>query len=139
MNKYDDLINLPHHQSKRRPHMSLYDRAAQFSPFAALTGYDDVVKETARLTDKKTELSEETKSELSAKLTLLQEKIKDDPSVLITYFVPDKKKSGGTYRTLAGIVKRIDEIERFVVMKDGTKIPIDDISAIAGDLWDPAL
>lgn len=115
--------------------MSNYDRAAQFSPFAALTGYDDAVKETARLTDSKIELDEYELQELNEKLNKIQDNLREDAEVSITYFVPDKKKSGGSYKTISGIVKRIDEYEQLILMKDGTKIPIGDILEINGDVF----
>ena len=107
--------------------MSLHDRAAQFSPFAALTGYDAAVEEAARLTEQKLELSEEEKAALGAKLTEIKEHIKERPGVTITYFVPDERKAGGTYVTVTGTVRRIDEFERIVVMQDQSRIGIDDI------------
>lgn len=134
-NRYEDIIHLPHHQSKTRPHMSIHDRAAQFSPFSALTGYEDAVKETARLTDQKIELSEETKSVLSAKLNLIQDSIEKRPEIAITYFQADEKKSGGEYVTEIGVVKRIDPYQRVVVMQNKMKIPIDDIVEILGDIF----
>lgn len=134
-NNYQDVINLPHHQSATRAHMSNYDRAAQFSPFAALTGYDDAVKETARLTDSKIELDEYELQELNEKLNKIQDDLREDAEVSITYFVTDKKKSGGSYKTISGIVKRIDEYEQLILMKDGTKIPIGDILEINGDVF----
>lgn len=133
MRKYDDIINLPHHQSKTRPHMSIYDRAAQFSPFAALTGYDDAVKETAKVTCQRKELSEEEKAGLSAKLAMLQAKIREQPKVSITYFVPDEKKSGGAYFTETGVIKRIDAFERIVIMQNRKEIPIEDIVDISDE------
>ena len=133
--QYDDIINLPHHQSATRPHMSNYDRAAQFAPFAALTGYDDAVKETARLTDKKVELDEYSKDALNERLNMIQDAIDEQPEVSITYFLLDKKKSGGAYVTVTGRVKKIDEYENIVLLQDGTKIPIDDIAEIAGDIF----
>lgn len=134
---YDDIINLPHHQSASRVHMSNYDRAAQFSPFAALTGYDDAVKETARLTDRKIELDEYELQSLNEKLNRIQDALNEGPEVSITYFVADKKKSGGSYKTISGIVKRIDEFEHLVLMRNGTKIPIEDILEIDGDVFKP--
>lgn len=131
-----DIINLPHHQSKSRPHMSLYDRAAQFSPFVALTGYDEAVKETARLTERKQELSDEDKTRLSAKMSFLQERIKEQPEVAITYFIPDEKKDGGSYLTIDGRIKRIDEIDRIITLTDRTIIPFDDIADMTGDVFD---
>lgn len=130
MKPYEDIINLPHHTSKSRPHMSVYDRAAQFSPFAALTGYDAAITETARLTDKRVELDEYSKADLNERLNLIQDHLDEQPEVSITYFQPDKKKTGGAYITATGHVKKIDEYERTVVMQDATKIPIDEIIAI---------
>ena len=134
-NLYNDIINLPHHQSATRPHMSAYDRAAQFSPFAALTGYEDTVAETARLTDKKVELDDYSKADLNERLNMIQDTLGEQPEVSITYFLPDKKKSGGAYVTVTGGVKKIDEYEHIVVMLDATKIPIDDIAKINGEIF----
>lgn len=131
--KYDDIIDLPHHRSTKRPHMPLVDRAAQFSPFAALTGHGDAVKETARLVDSKMELSEEVRVYLSARLSFLAENIKDCPEISVTYFLPDKRKAGGAYVSKTGVVKKISEYEHTLVMQDGTVIPIDDIVAIDGE------
>ena len=125
--KYDDIIDLPHHVSKTRQRMSMIDRAAQFSPFAALVGYEDAVEETARLTDKKIELTEESKLSISEKLRTVSENAEDEMTVRITYFVPDKKKEGGEYVTALGTVKYIDEYDRIVIMADKTVIPIDQI------------
>lgn len=125
--KYDDIINLPHHVSSTHPHMLISDRAAQFSPFAALTGHDAAVKETGRITEQKAELSEDTKAYLDEQLNLIQIRIDEMPVVNITYFVPDTKKAGGGYVSITGTVKKIDEFERVVIMWDKTKIPIDDI------------
>ncbi len=127
---YDDIINLPHYQSSTRSHMSNHDRAAQFSPFAALTGYDEAVKETARLTDGKVELDEYGLDKLNEKLSWIGEHIAEKPEVSITYFVADKKKVGGSYQTIRGVVKRIDEYEKLVIMQDGKKLPIEDILEI---------
>ena len=134
-NPYDDIMNLPHHQSATHPHMTAYDRAAQFSPFAALTGFEDAVNETARLTDKKVELDEYGKSALNERLNIIQDTLDEQPEVSITYFLPDKKKSGGAYVTVTGGVKKIDEYEHIVVMLDATKIPIDDIAKINGEIF----
>lgn len=124
---YDDIIDLPHHVSKTHPHMPVSDRAAQFAPFAALTGYDDAIRETARLTDEKIELDEECKAVLNAKLLLLQEHLKEQPAAAITYFRPDEKKAGGAYVTVSGNIKKIDTYERVIVLDNGTKVPMDDI------------
>lgn len=132
---YDDIINLPHHVSPSRPRMSALDRAAQFSPFAALTGFGDAVRETARLTDERVDLDEDAKAALNARLLMIQEQLCDQPQVLITYFKPDDQKAGGAYVTAKGCVKIIDAYERTVVMKGGPRIPINDIIRIDGDLF----
>ncbi|WP_312832969.1 hypothetical protein [Sedimentibacter saalensis] len=137
MNKsYDDIINLPHHVSATRPHMSAIDRAAQFSPFAALTGYGDAIKETARLTGEKVELDEYMKDVLSVRLQIIVDQLKEHPEIAITYFQPDEKKNGGAYVTVIGRAKKIDEYERVVVMTDGTRIPIDEIASIDGQIFE---
>ena len=132
---YEDILNLPHHVSKTRPQMSMLDRAAQFSPFAALTGYDDAIKETGRLTDEKIELDEDTKAALDMKQAYLIEMIDEQPEISITYFLPDTKKSGGAYVTVTGNLKRFDEYERLLILTDGKKIPMDDIADIESDLF----
>ena len=121
---YDDIIHLPHHVSKTRPQMSMEDRAAQFSPFAALTGYDAAILETGRLTDEKVELGEETRAILDRKQRYLAEIIDTKPEITVTYFVPDEKKSGGAYSTVTGFLKRIDEYERELVLTNGRKIQL---------------
>lgn len=131
-NRYDDIINLPRHELKTRPLMSRLNRAAQFSPFAALTGYDEAVKETARLTDKRVDLDETVKARLDEKLRLIQEQLSSEPEITVTYFQPDEKKAGGSYVTISGIVKKIDYYERAVIMKDRTRIEIDEIADIIG-------
>ena len=128
--KYQDIIHLPHKQSSTRPHMAVADRASQFAPFAALVGYDDAVRETARLTDNRRELSDCTLEHLNAKLNYIQEHLDDQPEVTITYFQADSKKSGGAYLTCTGIVKRVDDYEHTVLMQDGREIFIDDIVEI---------
>ena len=135
-NKYEDIINLPHHVSSTRPKMSMRDRAAQFSPFAALTGYEDDVLEAARITCEKTELSEDAKSLLNAKLQIVYELIKKQPEITVTYFVPDAKKSGGEYVRKTGRAVDIDEYKRQVVLSDEILIPIDDIREIEGALFE---
>ena len=126
MGKYDDIINLPHHRSKTRPHMSNHDRAAQFAPFAALTGYEDAVSETARLTDKKIELDEDSKQMINEKLIYIQENIDKKPAASITYFIPDKKKTGGKYVKLTGCVNKINDFEKTILLSE-TQIAFDDI------------
>ncbi len=127
---YDDIIHLPHHVSTTHPHMAAIDRAAQFSPFAALTGYDAAIKETARLTDQRVELDEAMKEALSNKLQMVADRLKERPEIVITYFQPDGKKNGGAYVTVINTVKKIDVYERIVVMTDGKVIPIDEIISI---------
>lgn len=133
--RYDDIIHLPHHISKTRPQMSMMDRAAQFSPFAALTGYDAAIKETGRLTDEKIELGEETKAVLDRKQSYLSDMISVQPEITVTYFLPDERKSGGTYLSVTGKLKRIDEYERMMILTDGKKIPLDDIMDIESNLF----
>ena len=125
--EYDDIINLPHHVSGDRAHMPMIDRAAQFSPFAALTGYDAAIVETARLTDTKRELSEEQKEVISKQLHSLQSRLEADSGVTVTYFVPDSRKAGGAYRTITGPVKKVDEYVGVLEMSNGITIPFDDI------------
>ena len=127
MTEYDDIIDLPRPKSKHEP-MPMSDRAAQFSPFAALTGYGDAIDETARLTDHRIELSEEERTELDYKQQYLS--TLDSPMVTVTYFVPDSRKSGGAYVTHTGVLKRVDEVERMVVFKDGLRVPLDEVMDI---------
>lgn len=135
VNRYDDIINLPHHVSKAHPSMPILDRAAQFSPFAALTGYDGAIKEAARLTNKRMELDEAAKTVLDEKLRIVHEKLSSQPEIEITYFQPDERKSGGAYVTAIGIVKKVDRYERTVVMQDETRIPIKEIIGITGEIF----
>lgn len=121
---YDDIIDLPRPVSKTRAQMSMLDRAAQFSPFAALTGYEAAIQETARLTDAQIEMEEDRKAVLDRKLSVLAEKLAQQPEVTITYFLPDEKKDGGAYVTISGGIKRIDGVERMILLTNGTKIPI---------------
>jgi hypothetical protein len=132
MSEYDDIIHLPHHQSTKHPHMARADRAAQFSPFAALTGYDAAVQETARLTTQRIELDEDEKAALDKKLRALIDRIDQHPEVSLTYFQPDEKKSGGAYVTETGTIKKYDAPERTVVLDSGTLIPVEDIVSICG-------
>ena len=127
-NSYDDIINLPHPVSKNHPQMPFRDRAAQFAPFAALTGHDAAIKETARLTDERLELSEEVIAQLNEKINIIRNNIGIEQNVSITYFIPDAKKAGGAYVTYSGIVKKIDEYEHTIIMTDQTVIPIEQIS-----------
>lgn len=133
--EYDDIIDLPHHVSATRSRMSMIDRAAQFSPFAALTGYDAAIKETGRLADERIELSEESRAALDRKQQLLLDNLADRPEVSMTYFVPDERKSGGAYVTITGRVKKVDEYERLLILTDGTKIPLDEIQDLSGEIF----
>lgn len=127
---YDDIMNLPRHVSKTRPQMPTIKRAAQFAPFAALTGHEAAIKETARLTEEKIKLDESMKSALNDKLRIIVEQIKDQPEIAVTYFQPDAKKSGGSYVTAIGAANKVDEYERIIIMNDGTVIPISEIISI---------
>ncbi len=124
---YDDIIDLPHHVSRSRKRMSVQDRAAQFSPFAALTGYDDAIREEARLTAGKAELAEDEKRELDQKYRYLQENIREKPQARITWFCPDARKEGGAYIRVTGRVTAVSALEQTLLLEDGTKIPFDDI------------
>lgn len=136
--KYDDIIDLPHHVSATHPQMSLIDRAAQFSPFAALTGHDAAIKETQRLTDEWMELNEDRKELLDEKLQMIRESLangkggQDIPEIMFTYFQPDEKKSGGAYISIQGKVKKIDEYGHQVILEDGTVLTIEYIVDIEG-------
>ena len=133
--KYNEIMGLPHHVSKNRPQMPMSDRAAQFAPFAALTGYDAAIKETGRLTDERIELDVEALSALDMKYQLLMEALDEAPEVTITYFQPDERKAGGKYVLAVGAVKKIDDFERRITMQDGAKIPMDDVLSIEGELF----
>ena len=135
MNKYQAIINLPHYQSATRKRMSNYDRAAQFAPFAALTGHDEAIKETARLTDDYMEMGEDRLGELSAKIQLLIDKLSEQPEITVVYFIPDVRKSGGSYAEKTGIVRIIDEYERKLVFYDGDKILIDRVADFKGEIF----
>ena len=127
MGAYDDIIHLPHPSSAKHPRMPMSDRAAQFSPFAALTGHGAAIEETARLTDRRIELTEEEKTVLDEKLRLLLE---TGGEGMITYFLPDERKDGGAYVTKLGTIKKIDPLEGRVILTDRTAIPIKDILEI---------
>ena len=133
--KYDDIINLPHHVSTSHRSMSLLDRAAQFAPFAALSGYEEAVKETRRLTDKKRELDDSEKEKLDDRLQIIKDSLEMHPIVEITYFVPDERKSGGAYVTASGYVKKLNTYSSTLIMGDDTLIPINEIMNIKGELF----
>lgn len=136
--KYDDIIDLPHHQSAVHPHMPLYDRAAQFSPFAALTGHDAAIRETARLTERRVEPDEYELAVLDEKLQYIQEKMAEKPEVTVTYFLPDAKKEGGSYSVYTGKIKRIDISKGRLIFDDGMLIGIKqilDIETGEDNIW----
>ena len=130
MNRYDDIINLPHHVSPTRQRMSMHDRAAQFAPFAALVGYDDAVAETARLTESRPELDEQEQRIINEKLAYIAEHINEHPEVCIKYFVPDEHKSGGAIIEVSGRVKKLSTTDATIVLTDGCIIPIADVMDI---------
>ena len=128
---YDDIINLPHHVSDHHPHMSMSDRAAQFSPFAALTGYGDLVDETARYTEERPTLTESEREELDLKLQMFLSNSRADACLTVFYFLPDNRKEGGSCQVLTGIVKKIDQFSQEIVFNDGGKIRIEDVLDLA--------
>ena len=130
MAKYDDIINLPHPEPQKHPRMSLENRAAQFSPFAALTGHNEAIKETERLTDQKIELEEDAITDINRTLMWIKDNIKSKPEVVVTYFVPDYKKSGGKYITATVNIVKIDELNHTVITADGLKIAVYNILEI---------
>lgn len=137
-NPYADIMNLPRHVSVEREHMSLYDRAAQFSPFAALTGFEGAIRETARLTDHKIELDETQKTILDEKLRILREQMGEKQETAeseFVYFRPDDKKVGGEYITVRGVVSKMDTHGKTIILQDGSRIPVDEIVDITGDLF----
>lgn len=133
---YSDIIDLPHYVSLKHPHMTRQNRAAQFAPFAALTGHDEAIEETGRLTGKRIELDENQKSILDAKLQMIGHEQNEKVPAKITYFIPDEKKEGGKYVTVTGNIKRIHEYKRLIILQDGNQIPIDDIIEIESDVFD---
>lgn len=136
MKKYDDIISLPHHESTTHPKMPALDRAAQFLPFAALSGHNTSIRETARLTESRAELDEIRKEELDLHLQLLREQLSQNPQVVITYFIPDAKKDGGVYYTITGTIQKIEENRHQVIMENGTVIPMNDIYEIKSTIFD---
>ena len=125
--RYDDIINLPHHQSVKHPHMSMTERAAQFSPFAALTGYEAVIAETGRLTGERIELNDEAKEEIDR---ILRELLDQAEEASFTYFVPDERKEGGKYETVRGIIQRYDMLEGLIILDNGRKIPVEMLRSV---------
>ncbi len=134
-NSYEDIINLPHHVSEKHPQMPLSDRAAQFAPFAALTGHDAAIAETARLTSERIDLGDDAKTELDIKLNYLRDFVSFKPEISVTYFKPDSRKSGGSYLTVTGQLKNIDDIERIISLTGGINISADEIIAIDSEVF----
>lgn len=132
---YADILHLPHHVSATRPRMSMLDRAAQFSPFAALTGYDAAIRETGRLTDHPIDLDVDGKTMLNEKIQLLLKHLAEQPEITVTYFVPDARKSGGAYVEATGSVRKVDPYAQAVIMADGRVISFDTIYDIGGELF----
>ena len=130
MGKYDDIINLPHPEPKKHPRMSMENRAAQFSPFAALTGHNEAIKETERLTDSKIELAEDTITDINRTLMWMRDNIKSRPQAVVTYFVPDYKKMGGKYITATVNIVKIDEVNNAIVTADEVTIAVHNILEI---------
>ena len=124
---YDDILHLPHPTSKRHPRMPIVDRAAQFSPVAALTGYEAAVKETARLTDDREELDEDEKTRLNAQLQKISARLQEQPEVMVTYFAPDERKTGGARQTYRGRLRKIDRNRKMLIMVDQTELPIENL------------
>ena len=133
--QYDDIINLPHHVSQTRPRMSMTDRAAQFSPFAALADFDAAIREMGRLTEQRIELTEDSREELDRRQQLLVEHLSEHPEVSVTCFVSDERKSGGAYVTVSDGVKKIDRYQRLLVLNDDLWIPLNEMIALDSDIY----
>jgi hypothetical protein len=131
---YEDIIDLPHHVSQKHPPMDMEKRAAQFMPFRALTGHEEAVAETARLTERRIELSEEEREDLDRQLKILEEHLPERPLVQVTYFLADPLKEGGSYEEMAVRIRRIDPVEKCLMFADGTKIPLEDILSLEGEI-----
>lgn len=138
--RYDDILHLSHPISRRHPPMPLQDRAAQFMPFAALTGHEDAVRETARLTDSRVELDEGQREKLDQRLSLLLKSMYEcpglEPEITVIYFRPDEKKAGGAYVSVSGRVQKVDGYRRRILLKDGTALPMDEIVGMEGDVFE---
>lgn len=133
---YEDIIHLPPHISEKHPQPTMTERAARFAPFAAITGYEEMVLEEARVTEERAELDENALTVLNEKLNIIQDSLGEKPEVRITYFLPDAKKAGGSYVTAKATVKRIDEYNRTLIMADGKTIPIDDVFDLESPMFD---
>ena len=133
--KYDDILRLPHPTSAKNPRMPVSERAAIFSPFAALSGHAGAIAETARLTDQRIDLDEDTRAELDRRQAVLLEHIAEQPEVTVTWFQPDERKDGGAYVTVTGRLKRIDPVERVMTLQDGTSIPLEDVVGLENEYF----
>lgn len=132
--KYDDILYLIHPTSAKHPRMPLSERAAIFSPFAALSGHGAAITETARLTEQKIDLDEDAKAELDRRQAILMERIGERPEIFVTWFQPDSRKEGGAYLTTTGQLKRLDEVQRVLILTDGTRIPLDDVVGLESEV-----
>lgn len=135
MNKYQDIINLERPKSLQRPKATMTMRAAQFAPFSALTGYNEALEEIRRITTKRKNLMDNNKNVVNEKLRIIKENINKLPEVKISYFVADTRKEGGEYRKIKGCVRKIDEVNKVIIMKTRLQIPIEDIETISGDIF----
>jgi hypothetical protein len=135
--EYSDIFDRPHHVSSKRPQMSRSNRAAQFSPFAALTGYDSLVAESARVTDQKVKLSDEEYEVLNKRLNYLQDHLSELPIIQVLYFEPDKKKSGGSYVEFSGTIRRVRQHEGLLLTTTSIEIPFESIAELSGDFFAP--
>lgn len=135
MGKYDDLLHLPHPVSRTHPPMPLADRAAQFSPFAALTGYEDVLREAARLTDEKIDMGDADAETLNARTVLLLSHLAEHPEITVTYFVPDERKAGGQYVTVTGKIRKFRAAEQEIELDGGPTIPLRQILSLESKLF----
>ncbi len=133
--EYNDIINLPHHVSKKHPQMTIEERSAQFAPFAALTGYEGQVKETARLTNERKDITDELRIILDEKIKLIQNNIYLNPRIEVKYFIPDSRKNGGRYVNVVGNVKKIDEYRNLIILDNKKEIPISEIIDINGEIF----
>ena len=129
--KYDDIINLPHHVSKTHPQMSIHDRAAQFSSFAALSGFEDSIAETGRIVDQKIELDDDAKELLNREINDIEASLEKEPRIKVVYFCKDKRKDGGTYLSYEGIIRRIDRVYKQLIFRSRKVIDIEDIIEIS--------
>lgn len=137
IDRYEDILHMPHHVSPNRPRMSMLDRAAQFSPFAALSGYEAAIQETGRLTDSQVELEPDEAAVLDEKIRLLQHRQEEQPEITLIYFVPDERKPGGAYARITGRVSRIDPQKQTIRMTDGTAVSFRQLRTIEGALFGP--